>query len=235
MLLELIRILFAVFLMAGVPALSWRSARPAEIREIPKTALYFSALVSQWVLGVVGAVVVVLGPLDGSQVGFRLIRASEFLWWTILVTAVSALGLGFFLLLEHWGWWPEESEMVRLLIPESFREKLWALFGMAPTAGVCEEFLYRGFLLVEVTGWFHSVFWGVVISSLAFGLAHVYQGLNGVLRAALLGALLAYPVVMTGSLYPSMAAHFLIDAIALLWLGPKFLERPTASGVVGEP
>ena len=114
--------------------------------------------------------------------------------------------------------------MVHLLMPESRLERWWALLGLAPTAGICEEFLYRGFLLSEASGWFHSALWGIVISSLAFGLAHVYQGVNGMFRAALLGALLAYPVVAVGSLYPSMTAHFLIDAVALLWLGPKFLK-----------
>ena len=156
---------------------------------------------------------------------------SRFLGWTLLITMVSVLGLGFFLLLERRGWWPQESEMVRLLLPENTREKLWAMFGLAPTAGFCEEFLYRGFLLAEVSGWFHSVVWGVVVSSVAFGLAHVYQGVNGMLRAALLGALLAYPVVRLGSLYPSMTAHFLIDAAALLWLGPRFVKQESPSEV----
>jgi membrane protease YdiL (CAAX protease family) len=45
-------------------------------------------------------------------------------------------------------------------------------------------------------------------------------------RAAVLGALLTVPLVRTGSLYPSIAAHFLIDAVALVWLGPKFMKRP---------
>jgi membrane protease YdiL (CAAX protease family) len=40
---------------------------------------------------------------------------------------------------------------------------------------------------------------------------------------------LAVPVIRTGSLWPSIAAHFLIDAVALAWLGPRFLARPTPS------
>ncbi len=231
MLLNLVRITFSLFLIAGVPALSWRSARPSELREIPKTSLYFSALVSQWALALMGAVVVILSWPGASRAGFQTIAFSGFLRWTLLLTVLAVLGLGFFLLLEHWGWWPKESEVVRILIPENTREKLWALFGLSPTAGICEEFLYRGFLLAEATGWFHSVFWGVVVSSVAFGLAHIYQGVNGIFRAALLGALLAYPVVRMGSLYPSMTAHFLIDGIALLWLGPKFVEQEQASGL----
>jgi len=45
------------------------------------------------------------------------------------------------------------------------------------------------------------------------------------LRALLVVCLLAWPAVQTGSLYPSMTAHFLIDAVALLWLGPKFVGQ----------
>ena len=81
----------------------------------------------------------------------------------------------------------------------------------------------------QLSQWFDPVPWAWVGSSVAFGLAHAYQGLNGMVRAALLGALLAYPVVHLGSLYPSMAAHFLIDALALAWLGPRFAERETES------
>ncbi|MCL5005399.1 MAG: CPBP family intramembrane metalloprotease [Acidobacteria bacterium] len=229
---QLVRIIFAVFLIAGVPALSWHSARPSRLQGIPKTALYLSAVVSQWILAGIGLGVVVATWPGWYKVCFHSMAPSAFLQWTVLLAVGSVLGLGFFLLLEHRGWWPEESEVVRLLVPENTRERWWALLGLAPTAGFCEEFLYRGFLLSEASGWFHSVVWGVVVSSVAFGLAHFYQGVNGMFRAALLGALLAYPVVRLGSLYPSMAAHFLIDATALLWLGPKFVKQEDSSGVM---
>jgi CAAX protease family protein len=218
-------IAFAVFLMVGVPLLSWRSARPEQLREIPKTAIYFSAVVSQWILAGAGALVVYVAGLEWQTVGLVPVSAADFFKWTAVLVLLSVAGLGLVLLLEQRGWWPKESEMVQLLLPQNRREKLWAFLGLAPTAGLCEEFLYRGFLLAEVTAWFHSAVWGVVISSIAFGCAHFYQGLNGMVRAGLLGALLAWPVVQTGSLYPSMTAHFLIDAVALLWLGPKFVRQ----------
>jgi len=40
-----------------------------------------------------------------------------------------------------------------------------------------------------------------------------------------LGALLAYPVVRLGNLYPSMFAHWLIDTVALVWLGPCMVHQ----------
>jgi len=225
MLSSVVRMVFSLLLIVGVPFLSWRSARPEQLEGIPKTALYFSAVVSQWVLAAIGALVVFVAWPAWSDVGLGPVAGSSFLKWTLLVSLASVAGLGFFLLLEQRGWWPEESEMVRRLMPQNGREMLWAVLGLAPTAGLCEEFLYRGILLAEATAWFHSVAWGVVVSSVAFGLAHSYQGLNGMVRAGLLGALLAWPVVQLGSLYPSMTAHFLIDAVALLWLGPKFVKQ----------
>ncbi|TAM84709.1 MAG: CPBP family intramembrane metalloprotease [Acidobacteria bacterium] len=224
MLSSAVRIGFSVLLIVGVPLLSWRSARPEQLQGIPKTAIYFSAVVSQWTLAGIGALVVFVAGPEWSAAGLAP-AAPGFFEWTAVLVLVSVSGLGFFLLLEHRGWWPKESEMVQLLMPQNGRERWWAFLGLAPTAGLCEEFLYRGFLLAEMTAWFHSALWGIAISSVAFGFAHAYQGLNGMARAGLLGALLAWPVVQMGSLYPSMAAHFLIDAAALLWLGPKFVRQ----------
>lgn len=219
------RIAFSAFLIVGVPLLSWRSARPEQVQGIPRPALYFSAVVSQWILAAIGVLVVLFAGPEWLEAGFAPVSASGFFKWTLVLALVSVAGLGLVLLLERRGWWPEEPEMVRVLMPQTRRERWWALLGLAPTAGLCEEFLYRGFLLAEASAWFHSAGWGVVVSSAAFGLAHSYQGVNGMVRAGLLGALLAWPVVQTGSLYPSMTAHFLIDAVALLWLGPKFVRQ----------
>ena len=52
----------------------------------------------------------------------------------------------------------------------------------------------------------------VALVSVSFGISHGYQRLIGVLRATLLGALLALPVVWTGSLFPAIVAHFWINA-----------------------
>jgi hypothetical protein len=221
--------LFVVLLVAGVPVLSYATARRPELRMIPRPGLYFSAVTSQWILAVVGVVVVLVGGPSFCNVGFRGIPPGDFLFWVGLVAGVSVLGLGLLLVLENRGWWPPEDDLVLLLIPTNRREKLLAVLMVAPTAALCEEFLYRGYLLSQLSAWLGGHVWAWVISSLAFGLAHTYQGLNGVARAALLGGLLAYPVLHSGSLFPSMTAHFLIDAAALVWLGPHFLSRPSPS------
>jgi membrane protease YdiL (CAAX protease family) len=222
MLSELLGIFFAVFLSVGVPILSYMTARDPRVLQAPRLALYFSAVLSQWILAAAGIVVVLATPMTFDRAGFRAVGLLAFARWSALVVVISLAAMGATIVLEKFGRWPGESELVRRLIPSSAREKLWAVAMLAPTAGFCEEFLYRGYLLVTFTQWFHSNVWAWAASSIVFGLAHVYQGASGVVRAAALGALLTWPVVHLGSLYPSMGAHFAIDAVALAWLGPKF-------------
>lgn len=217
---------FVLLLTVGVPVLSFWTARDPHIRLLPRRALYLSAVMSQWLLAAVGVVVLWLTSMNPTF--FRAVGVVDFVHWTLLLASVSLGGLGILLLLERHGWWPPESDLVHLLLPSSRREKVWAVLLLAPTAALCEEFLYRGYLMTQLSLWFHSPPWAWGASSVAFGLAHSYQRINGMIRASLLGALLAYPVLRLGSLGPSMAAHFLIDALALAWLGPKMLGHAAA-------
>ena len=225
---DLVSSFLVVLLVVGVPVLAWQTADNQEIRSIPRTALYFSAAVSEWILAALAlGVALVAGPRF-RDLGFRGLPLTTFFSWTAGLAALTIALLALLLFFERRGWWPEESSLVHLLIPETGREKLWAVLVLAPTAAVCEEWIYRGYLLTQLAKWSHSEIFAWIASSVAFGLTHVYQKGAGMLRAGALGALLAYPVVRTGSLYPAIAAHFLIDAVALAWLGPKFLRRVAA-------
>jgi membrane protease YdiL (CAAX protease family) len=215
--------LFIIFLVAGVPLLSLSTARDSRLRQISRLELYLSAAISQWALAAVGVVVFLLGSRSALGVGFRRLAPATVCVWAGILVALSLAGILLSLFLERHGWWPVESELTRLLIPKTRQEKAWSVLLLAPTAALSEEFLYRGLLLAQMSQWLHSGAWACVISSLAFGLAHAYQGWSGVVRASLLGALLAYPVIHLGSLYPAMLAHGLIDGLALMWLGPRFI------------
>jgi membrane protease YdiL (CAAX protease family) len=229
MISSITQISFALLLGVGVPVLAYVTARRPEIHQIPRRGLYLSAVISQWFLALVGVPVVLASGRGFAGAGLRGLPMPGFLRWTSLLVIIGLAALAVWLLLEHLGWWPEESDLVRLLIPETSAEKVWAVLIVAPTAALCEEFLYRGFLLAGLSDWLDSAWWALILSSVIFALAHVYQGVSGMVRVALLGALLAYPVLRTGSLYPSMAAHFVIDVVALLWLGPRFLETKAPS------
>jgi membrane protease YdiL (CAAX protease family) len=81
------------------------------------------------------------------------------------------------------------------------------------TAGICEELLFRGFLLWYATVWMGPV-GGFLISSMLFGMMHVYLGAEQVPRTAIVG-ILFYVVAMTaGSLLPAMVCHVITDLVS---------------------
>ncbi len=225
----LIAILFTLVLVVGVPALSYFTSRNSEIRKMPRLGLYHSAVFSQWLITVVALGVVFLIARKVFVKGFAALPLTPTLEWGAGIAVAALLALSLVILCERRGWLPRECDLVYLLIPETPREKLWAVLIVAPTAAFCEEFLFRGYLLTQMHDWLHSLLWAWVVSSVAFGLAHFYQGWSGMIRAGLLGALLAYPVVRWGSLYPAMLAHWMIDTVALLWLGPWMVRKDTAT------
>ena len=82
--------------------------------------------------------------------------------------------------------------------------------GVSVTAGVCEEIVYRGVLmavLMPVTGLWPAV----ALSSLIFGLGHIYQGLVGVVKTAGVGLVMALLTVFTGSILVPIVLHAVID------------------------
>jgi len=99
---------------------------------------------------------------------------------------------------------------------------------LAISAGVCEEFLYRGFAMAALRR--AGIFpWAVVlITALLFGLAHTYQGKSGVLGTMLMGIVFGISRLSFQSLIPVMVWHAAVDVVAGI-AGPKyFLQAPEA-------
>jgi len=98
------------------------------------------------------------------------------------------------------------------LIPRNRAERAWFVL-VAITAGLCEEFIYRGFLLWVFRPWLGL--WGAALAStVGFGFAHAYQGRAGAFRAGALGAVFAVLAIATGSVVPGMVLHALLDLIS---------------------
>jgi membrane protease YdiL (CAAX protease family) len=111
------------------------------------------------------------------------------------------------------------AQSLSYLLPSTKEERLlwWPL---CITAGVCEEFLYRGFLLhyFHTTPFRLSLTWAMVVAAVIFGLGHLYQGWKGALSTAVLGFALGAVFVVTGSLLIPIVAHALLDLRVLLLL-----------------
>jgi uncharacterized protein len=111
---------------------------------------------------------------------------------------------------------PEGHATLALLPRTAGERRLFTAVGV--TAGVCEEWLYRGFFLAVVSALAGGLPTGllVVIAAVAFGLAHAYQGPAGVLTTGLLGGVMAALYLQTGSLLLPILLHAAIDLRFLL-------------------
>jgi hypothetical protein len=96
------------------------------------------------------------------------------------------------------------------ILPHTRTEYRWFLF-LSVTAGICEEFLFRGYLVWFLLPWLGitGAYLGVVV---LFGIGHSYQGASGAVRATLAGAVMTGIVALTGWLIPAMIVHALVDA-----------------------
>jgi len=108
------------------------------------------------------------------------------------------------------------DKVLRMLPHE--RTERWGFAALAVTAGITEEWIWRGFGAAALRAAWPQLPLAptVAVLALAFGWAHVYQGLGGVLATALLGGLFAWLYLSTGSLLLPMLLHVLIDLRALL-------------------
>jgi len=98
---------------------------------------------------------------------------------------------------------------LRALVPHDARE--WRLFQpLAVTAGVCEELLFRGYLVWLLTPWL-GVYGAALASVVSFGLAHSYQGIAFAPRAFAAGVVMALLALVTGSVIPGMLLHAAVD------------------------
>ncbi|MFL5541183.1 MAG: CPBP family intramembrane glutamic endopeptidase [Longimicrobiaceae bacterium] len=112
------------------------------------------------------------------------------------------------------------------LLPHNGTEVRW-MMALSVTAGVCEEILFRGLfvgMLAPWLGWWGAAALGVPV----FGLLHAYQGRAGIVRTAVVGAVLTLVVAATRSLLPAMALHALIDVGSGLatWMVLREAEEP---------
>ena len=98
---------------------------------------------------------------------------------------------------------------VEKLSPHTRSELVWWV-ALSLTAGFCEEFIFRGYLIWALQPVFGL--WGAAaVSVVAFAMAHAYQGAKGIIGTGIVGGLLTLVVLISGSLLPAIALHALID------------------------
>ena len=127
---------------------------------------------------------------------------------------IGLLGGAFWIAIYGLIGWPPFSAMFVL------NQAKLASLPASLSAGFCEEFLFRGFLILVIAraggGRKAQIIW----SSLAFGLAHVLWGPVGMLFTVALGASFALVTLWRGNVWAAVTAHTLLN----LWIEPGLME-----------
>jgi membrane protease YdiL (CAAX protease family) len=209
-------------LVGVLPAFAILQARAVShiaIEDLPsRNQLYFSTIAALWALAFATAFVAADSQFPPELLGVTLLPLTDFvLWFTFGLIATAAIVLVF----KAFGM--TESREIHYLIPQTLSERL-TFAVVSVTAGICEELIFRGFLIAALRPATGSVALAVAIAAAAFGAAHAHQNVSGGLRAALLGLVLSVPLLVTGSLYPAIAAHAVVDLLGGLWLSKWLIK-----------
>jgi membrane protease YdiL (CAAX protease family) len=227
-----------IFVVLGI-IVPWRGrakmrqilAKP-RVESAERLSLYASTIAFQWVA------VVVAGWRAWAH-GFTSLELGLVVSDWVPILALSILGTAAIMSLQ----WLNLRRMGRSasrfrapllavaerILPQS-RIELIPFFALAVTAGVCEEFLYRGFAMAAFLRWGLPAWIAVVASSVLFGLAHLYQGRGGLAATTILGLLFGVTRITVVSLIPVTFWHIGVDMIAGI-AGPKYLiSKPDNAG-----
>lgn len=197
--------------------LSYPNSKQALLSNKPgeRVRLYRETIIWLWAFCILVLAVQVYQGRSFEDIGFVL--SSHWTFWTAL--SVTLLAAAFFyyqhqtvqrdaaqvhLLQEQLG-----KSGVSELLPRTAQETRWFL-SVSITAGICEEILFRGYLI-----WYFAVYSStapaVIFSTILFGLAHGYLGWKLGVRSGLTGLVLALTYVFSGSLLVPVLLHIMVD------------------------
>ena len=216
--------LFGALLVIGVPVYAAVFSGPRIRRKAAdgppavRIRMYWLNVGVQWALVAAAGLIWLQAPRAVSELGLGTALGWRF-WVGALVAAAIAAALTIqYLVIMRTGAGRERifEELRRCapFMPQSRRE-MRHFSVVCITAGICEEILFRGYLIWYMTQLTGETAGGltlaVVLAAVVFGLGHVYQGPKGVLRVTGLALILGGLYVLSGSLWALMVMHAFID------------------------
>jgi uncharacterized protein len=230
-----------IFLIVGI-VIPWRGhARMQQLMALPEVTsrdrfkIYFATILFQWLL-----TAFVAWRAFARGLSLRELGISSAVSFPLLAVTVAGAVL---IAAAHWAnvrrlVRSDHPNLERLralgsrLFPRSNSE-LALFIVLSLTAGICEEFLFRGFVMAALFRAGLAAWLVVTLSSTVFGVAHLYQGKGGSLGTGILGTLFALVRLAYRSLLPAVVWHATLDIVAgiagaryLLGLSSTSAERP---------
>lgn len=190
-----------------------------ELRGGERLSLYISTIAYQWFMVAIVAWRAFARNLSPTELGLTMGDPWRTLWSTVGLTALLCANQ--IVSLRVMARFPDAKrsflfQLREKIMPTTPLES--AVFvGLACTAGIAEEFLYRGFVFVvfrHLVGFAYAVVIAAILSSMWFAVGHLYQGVRGIITTFVVGILFISVRLWSASLLPPVIAHAGIDLIA---------------------
>jgi uncharacterized protein len=230
----------SILIVLGV-FVPWRGAvRIKRLLALPaltsfqRLSLYASTIAFQWILVAVVSWRSFSRHLSPDEVGLAVPDVAQTLWISVILTVLLCVSQ--WVGLRRIAQAPADrqgfiSRFREKITPQTLKETL-AYVALACTAGLSEEFVYRGFVFAVFSRAFaHSIptSMAVVASSAWFAMAHLYQGRRGIVTTFVVALLFAAIRIWSGNLVPAICGHIAIDLMAGLY-APRLLRSQPEAG-----
>jgi len=219
--MSLTDILLICLLTIVVPIASYVSferllRRIADGKPVDRNAIFQSSTISQWTLFAITIGAWIAQDRSFETLGFQLTLDAPF----FLALVITIAGFVFLANQLHRAKNPSKEDLMKLhsqqgrleaLFPRNGNE-LGRFYLLSITAGIVEETLWRGFMIWALSQ-VMPLWIAAIISVVAFGICHAYQGLANVPMVTLVGAVFTILFLLTGSLLLPIILHAGVDII----------------------
>lgn len=211
--------IFVILVGIVIPAMSLISGSMSDDKSYqlpPKKHLYFT----NGLVLIIGALLVLsswnIGKKPWEVLGFVLPVINPIVIWSTAVLVFLYLGDSF-LSLRSVKKNQEDFQQMSHIVPLNWKEYLPYVF-LAFSAGICEEIIYRGFLIPYISYylpvWEFSFLIAIIIPGIIFAVSHYYQGTWSVVKIFFISILFGLIFFHSGSLLIVVIIHILIDLIS---------------------
>ncbi|MET7337413.1 CPBP family intramembrane glutamic endopeptidase [Nonomuraea sp. NPDC005650] len=205
---------FYLAIVAPVVGLRARN-RPQDDTPLPRRLGL--VIVELWALAAAALLVVALSPtLTLADVGVKPPTDPAVTYGIAVALPVAMVPIVFFVrwLVKNGGKAPG-ADAYSALMPRTRGER-WLAGGVAVSAGLCEELVYRGLLMGLGLALGLSPLLAAAAAVAVFALGHVYQGRWGFLLSILGGIAFTGIYLRTGSLIAPIVVHVIVDIRSLV-------------------
>ena len=215
---------FILILAVLATVIPWRGAsRVGRLMKRPnlssadRLSLYGSTIAAQWVIAGIVLWRALARGVHPGDLGLTVSDPGRSAGIAVGITLLLSMSQFFALRMAARIPVEERGPLFRItekIVPRSLPETV-VFAALASTAGLSEEFLYRGFAFAVFLRMFAGTnipaLYAGTVSSVWFGAAHLYQGRRGIITTFVVGMIFVAMRLYSGNLLPSVIAHTAVD------------------------